>query len=126
MPRLALLGLLVLASGCSKDSTSTLDPLVVTVTPANPRVTQGSEVQLTATVTGRPGLAQLFDWTTSQPTVATVSLTGVVTALSEGSTVITATWNNDSTVTGTARVDVTSDGPLGSPRTPATPLPRRQ
>jgi alpha-amylase len=113
-----------LAASCNKDSTSTLDPLVVTVTPANPRLTPGTEVQLSATVTGRPGLNQLFDWTSSQPSVATVSIQGLVTTLREGSTVITATWNSDSTVTGTARVDVTEEiAPAGDPAASTTVRP---
>ncbi len=66
----------------------------VTVTPPNPTITGlGTTLQLTATgyagATPVPGVA--FTWSTSDPAVATVSATGLVTAVAAGTAVITAT-----------------------------------
>ena len=126
MRQLAIIALVVVMTACGKDSPTERGPLVVTVTPANPRITSGTEVQLSAAVTGASGLTQLFDWSSSQPGVASISLTGRITGLRPGSTVITAMWNGDSTVTGTTRVDVTGDDiPVGQPLPHARPAVRQ-
>jgi type IV pilus biogenesis protein CpaD/CtpE len=124
--QLALIVVAAVVSACSKDTPTERGPLIVTVTPANPRITNGTEVQLTATVSGASGLTQLFDWSSSQPGIAVVTITGRVTGLTAGSTIITATWNGDSTVTGTTRVDVTGDDiPVGQPLLRARPVVRQ-
>ncbi len=102
--RLAVLGLVAMALACSKDNPTELEPLVVTISPSNPTLTAGQELQLQATISR--GLTQLFEWESDFTQVATVSLTGVVTALSPGSALIKASWSADTTVFTTTRVTV--------------------
>lgn len=95
--------------GKSGSSTITVAPVpvaTVVVTPAAPNVNVGQTVQLTATpysstgqaITGRP-----VTWTTNAATIATVSSSGLVTGVSAGNAVITATIEGK---TGTANVTV--------------------
>ncbi|MCC6773380.1 MAG: Ig-like domain-containing protein [Gemmatimonadaceae bacterium] len=78
----------------------------VQVAPAAPQLTVGTSAQLSATaldaggnvVTGRP-----VTWTSSDPAVATVSTSGLVSALAAGSAQLTATVDG---VRGTATVTV--------------------
>jgi uncharacterized protein YjdB len=105
--RLLSLSLVLAALSCSKDSPAAPEPLVVTISPANPTLGTGQELRLQASISR--GLTPLFEWESDLPNVATVSLTGVVTGLTPGSAVIKATWSTDSTVFGTTRVTV-SDG----------------
>jgi uncharacterized protein YjdB len=100
IPALAL----VLAA-CGDDEPAAPEPLTVSILPANPRVTVGQELRLSATISRN--LTPLFEWASADPGIATVSLTGVVTGLSEGTTTITAYWSADSTVFGTTRLSVT-------------------
>jgi uncharacterized protein YjdB len=66
-----------------------------------PQLAQGSSRQLSATVVGAP--ASAVRWTTSNPAVAVVSFTGMVTGLAPGRTVIHAA----TTTTPVARDSVT-------------------
>ncbi len=105
--RSAVLVLAGMLLACGKDSPAEPEPLVVTITPTNPTIGAGQELRLQASISR--GLTQLFEWESELPNVATVSLTGVVTGLIPGSTLIKATWSADSTVFATTRVTV-SDG----------------
>jgi len=65
----------------------------VTVTPLNPTVVAGQTVTLTAAVRDAQGntLVRPVEWSSATPSVATVSATGVVTALTQGTALIRAT-----------------------------------
>jgi uncharacterized protein YjdB len=80
----------------------------VGVSPTNSALTVGETVTLAATVTDTRGVVvtdRPVTWVSSNPAVAGVSATGVVTALSVGSTTITATSEGQS---GSADVAVTA------------------
>jgi len=91
---------------------------LVTVTPVNKGVTKveiapntailkaGDFQQLTANVTRDPGVAGTVTWASSATGIATVDATGKVTAVSNGSAVITAASTVDPTVSGTAAITV--------------------
>lgn len=79
----------------------------VTVTPAATTLIQGATAPLSATVKDAAGnvlVGRAISWSTSAPGVATVSATGVVTAIAAGNATITATSGSAS---GTANVTVT-------------------
>ena len=80
----------------------------ITIAPANSTVTLGGSVQLSATGRYSDGsahdLTNVVQWRSANPTVATVSRSGLVTAASTGSTTVTATSDS---VTGSTRVTVT-------------------
>ncbi|MFL5606534.1 MAG: beta strand repeat-containing protein, partial [Gemmatimonadaceae bacterium] len=86
----------------------------VTVEPASPSVTVGRTTTLTATVTDANGTVvtdRVVTWSSSNNTVATVSATGIVSAIAAGTAVITATTSDGKS--GSASVTVTSL-PVGS------------
>ena len=58
----------------------------------------GETLQLTATISPSDATEQAIAWTSSNQSVATVSNSGLVTALSEGSSIITASAGGKSTV----------------------------
>jgi uncharacterized protein YjdB len=83
----------------------------VTVQPASPSLTAGQTTTLTATVTDANGTVvtdRVVTWSSSNNAVATVSATGVVTAIAAGTAVIAA---------------MTSEGKGGSATITVTPLP---
>jgi len=95
---LVLLPLLVML-GCSDDDDPTTPPdpdptvVTVTVTPDEATLTAGGEtVQLTAVARDVNGevVSSVFDWTSSDEAVATVSSYGLVTALNDGEVEIIA------------------------------------
>ena len=79
----------------------------LTVTPASPQVQQGLTLQMLATGTYNDGSVSTnvknLSWSSSDTTVATISNSGLLSALSTGTATITAT---SATVTGTAAVNV--------------------
>jgi hypothetical protein len=99
-------GLAVLATGCSKSPTSPTNPgaggnnnnaTVTSVTIAgNVMLSEGATSQLTATANMSDGSSQDVSsqavWQSSEPTVATVSATGLVSAVKTGNTDISATY----------------------------------
>lgn len=106
---LAVLSLSVLGLGaCDKKDTIIEFPdedVVVTVSPANMTIEQGSTGTLIAVVTGDTN--QNVTWASSNTAVATVSNAGVVTAVAPGTATITATSTVDATARGAALVTVT-------------------
>ena len=78
----------------------------VTVTPATASIAEDETVDLEAVVTP-VGASQLVNWTTSAPTIASVSATGLVTGIAAGTATITATSIADGTKTDTAEITVT-------------------
>lgn len=79
----------------------------VTVTPATLNLEVDETADLEAAVTP-VGASQLVTWTSSAPAVASVSATGLVTALAVGTSTITATSAADGTKTDTCAVTVTA------------------
>ena len=87
----------------------------VTVSPASATLEINDTQQLTATVNVTPSTADnTVTWSTSDASVATVSQTGLVTAVAQGTATITATSNLDNSKTGTCAITVNA---------PATPIP---
>ncbi|HWP36231.1 MAG TPA: Ig-like domain-containing protein [Gemmatimonadales bacterium] len=93
---------------------ATLGSVLVTVTPASPRLAVGESVQLTATITDGNGdpLAGTVAWATVHPGVASVDGTGLVTAAGAGQARIVATFAG---VGGSAMVTVVRVGWYASP-----------
>ncbi|WP_066020545.1 MULTISPECIES: Ig-like domain-containing protein [Clostridium] len=87
---------------------------VVTVTPSSiPNLSVGSTQQLTASVT-EDGTAinnATFTYTSSDTTIATISTSGLVTAVKAGSVTITVAYNNH---TATVSITVISSTPTAS------------
>src|SRR5207249_4018058 len=80
----------------------------VAVSPASGSVPVGQTLQLTATlqdVNGNPLTGRTVTWTSSNPSVATVSTSGVVTGVTVGAATITAASEGQS---GTAAITVTA------------------
>lgn len=87
----------------------------VTVSPASVTLDPNGTQQLTANVDATPASAdKTVTWTSSNPSVATVSESGLVTAVAQGTATITATSNLDNTKSGTCSVTVNA---------PAAPIP---
>ena len=84
------------------------DPVVtgVSVDPASATVVVGATEQLTATVEAVDGASEDVTWSTSDADVATVDGDGLVTAISAGTAIITATSDFDDTVSGSAEITV--------------------
>jgi hypothetical protein len=80
----------------------------VTVSPASATIQEGGTVQLTAT--SKPAGAT-FVWSSSNQAVATVSQTGVVTAVAAGTAIVSATASGKS---GSSVITVTAPQPPGS------------
>ena len=85
------------SAGEASDSVEiTVEPLVVevesvTITPAEAQqLTEGEELQLTATVAPENATNKEVTWSSSDKTIATVSETGLVTAIAAGEATITA------------------------------------
>ncbi len=95
------------------ESTPTVNS--VTVSPASATLDPNDTQQLTANVDATPASAdKSVTWTSSNPSVATVSESGLVTAVAQGTATITATSNLDNTKSGTCSVTVNA---------PAAPIP---
>jgi glycosidase len=79
----------------------------VTVSPTTASIAAGLTRQLTATVSPSNATNQNINWTTSNSSIATVSATGLVTAIAAGTATITAT-TADQNKTATCAVTVTA------------------
>ena len=100
-------------TGTAPVSVSIIAVASVTVTPSPATVTTGGTVTLAAIVKDANGnvlTGRVVAWSTSNPGVATVSSTGVVTGVAAGTVTITATSEGKS---GTSTVTVTT-APVGS------------
>jgi glucose/arabinose dehydrogenase len=104
--------IVALVSGCGgDDGGGNVEPTPVTevtVTTPDPSIEVGQTVQLTATARDSRNLVvegKSFEWTSSDQAVATVTPTGVVTGVAEGSAQITATTDG---VPGTVAISVTA------------------
>lgn len=107
---IALLSSAALALGaCSSDSTEPASAVVsVAVTPRVNNMVVGGTQQLAAQAldaSGNPIAGKSITWTSSEPSVATVSASGLVTTVGPGSTAIQASSDNAS---GFAAISVTA------------------
>lgn len=97
--------LALLAAGCSGGtdtvSLTATTPVSVLVSPGNPTLAPGATVQMSLLSTDGRDFTTQATWASSDPDVATVSATGLVTAttLGGGQTLITASSNGLSTGT---------------------------
>ena len=78
----------------------------VTVGPATSTGARGSTVQLTATIAPAGATGKKVTWSSSNNTVATVDVRGLVTRIKAGTATITATSQDDATKTGTSAITV--------------------
>ncbi len=128
---LCLLGFLL---GCSATQVDTL-----VIAPATQSLAVGQTSQLSATgvinhgqhPSSNQNVTNAVSWTSNTPAVATVSATGLVTAVSAGSTTITASMAGfGGTISATASVTVTGSGggttPGNSNITTVTVIPGNQ
>jgi len=93
----------------------------ITVGPPSPTVAVGSTLQMTATGTyddGSTNTLSKVTWTSSDPSIATISSTGVATGVAAGSSTITATSGS---ISGTATLNVTNGTLTGIVVSPANP-----
>jgi uncharacterized protein YjdB len=121
--RCCVRGLLLLCLGSSLVGCSNSGLDSVKVTPATQALTVGQTAQFTATGTygnaNHPSvqnITSLVSWTSSTPSVATVSASGIATALGAGTTTITATstaFNGPTTSSATLTVTGSSGGVAG-------------
>ena len=98
----------VSAEGISATSTITVIEQVIevesiTITPSTYRIEPEETVPLQVSFTPSNATSPIT-WTSSDPTVATVSSSGVVTGVSDGTATITATTDNNVTATSTITV----------------------
>ena len=112
---LTLAGVVAFATSACSDSSEPAEPVatvLVSGVPSGP-VLVGSSVQLSATAlnaTGGTISGATFTWGTSDPSLATVSSGGLVTALAIGEVTITASTGGKS---GTAELELRGGGTLG-------------
>ena len=101
-----ILFLLSWFGGCTDSTGINLTPAVVKISPDTLTILTGQSAQLTATVwdaNGKELHSQVVTWATRDPSVATVSGTGLVTAVDSGRDTITASSGGQ---TGVAVLDV--------------------
>ena len=99
-------------AGTSTFSTTNQQIANVAVTPTTASILPGQELQLTATATDASGAVlagRVASWSSANPTVATVSSSGKVTAIARGTVAITATMDTKSA---SATVAVSEPAPL--------------
>jgi DNA/RNA endonuclease G (NUC1) len=97
---------------CNPDAPQTPEVASVTIAPASTSIPVGGSTTLVATafdIASAPIGGTTFSWTSNLPAVASVSATGVVTAVAPGNAVISATASNG--VFGTAAIQVTTPPP---------------
>ena len=111
------LGVLAGLAACGDDVSVTEPPPVtpavtgISVSPQSATLIKGQTAQLSAVVTANdPSVATTVTWSTSAATVATVSATGLVTAVGPGSATITATSTANANFKAGAQITVTGSG----------------
>jgi len=112
------------SGGATGSTTLTVGPAAlvsIAVTPADPSIPKGTTQQFTATGTYSDGstldVTSAVSWASSDPSVATIASGGLATALTQGSTTITASAG----VTGSVTLTVGPALLMSVALTPATP-----
>ena len=98
-------------SGVSATCMLTVDKTLVTsitLSETELSLEAGQTAQLTATVTPSTATDQTLTWSSSDPTVATVSATGLVTVIAEGTCTITATTTDGSNLSASCQINALS------------------
>ena len=91
----------------SVDNSGLIDRVTgIILDPTSHTMGAGEQVQITATVLPATANNKTITWSTSNPAVATVSATGLVTALADGSCTITATSTDGSGVSAGCAITV--------------------
>ncbi|MBW2256850.1 MAG: Ig domain-containing protein, partial [Deltaproteobacteria bacterium] len=92
---------------CGGDGGTGVDPITsVSVSPGTATLESiGATVQLSAVASGTGAASATFTWTSSDPTVASVAPTGLVTSVSNGTTTVSARADG-TTLSGSATVTV--------------------
>jgi uncharacterized protein YjdB len=113
------------ACGGGDGGTSGPAPAVtsVTIAPSAPVVVAGQNLQLTATVAAVGGASTAVTWTSSDPQIVAVSLSGTITGVVPGTATVRATSVFASNISGTVSVTVNPAPPAvtGVAVTPANP-----
>ncbi|WP_051935669.1 NPCBM/NEW2 domain-containing protein [Deinococcus sp. YIM 77859] len=94
---------------CSSQAASVTS---VTVSPSSASLPEGSSLALKADVQGTGAYSKDVTWTSSAPSVATVSPDGTVTAVAAGQATIKATSTADPSKSGSAQITVTAKSTL--------------
>ena len=97
----------LLTNVSEKNGSTTVSVTGVTLTPATTSLKTGDTVQLTSGIVPSDASNSTLSWSSSHSAVASVNENGLVTAISEGSTVITVT-TNDGGFTAHSSIDVTA------------------
>ena len=115
----AVAGALLLAACGGGDGGVAPGIDAIVIQPSNPSIAVGSQLTLTASVTGGTQAARSVFWSSADPSVASVSSAGVVTAVKIGSTQIAASAGGRSGVT-TVQVVPEAVGRVSLTLTPAS------
>lgn len=86
---------------------NTVKPTGITLNKTSASITNGSTLQLTATITPSDAKDKTVTWTSSNASVASVSSSGKVTAKAVGTATITATAKGNTAVKATCKITVT-------------------
>lgn len=106
----ALTGLTVLVLVACGQGTPPTAVTSVTVSPTSLSLAVGASGTLTATVTTAGTAVKTVTWASADSDVATVNPSGVVTAVAEGTTTVTATSAHDTSKKASAQVTVSLTG----------------
>ncbi|KDN55842.1 right-handed parallel beta-helix repeat-containing protein [Flavobacterium seoulense] len=98
---------------CSKDEVKASNNddntiYVSSITVSGSDITTGNTTQLNATVSPSEATSKTLAWTSSDTSIATVSSTGLVTALKNGTVTITATVADKNTIKATKTITISS------------------
>lgn len=72
--------------------------------PSNARITIGTTITLTTVITPENASSKEISWSSTNPSVATVSQSGAVTAISEGEAIIIASTKDGSNLSATCKI----------------------
>ncbi|MCH6236797.1 Ig-like domain-containing protein [Cognataquiflexum rubidum] len=99
------LSLTQLETTCDTSPPQTINVTGISVLPINLSLQTGSSQQVSATISPANATNKTVLWSSANPTIATVSSNGLVSAVSEGTTIITAR-TQDGNFTGTSTITV--------------------
>jgi uncharacterized protein YjdB len=95
---------------CEVNVTAAAVPVSSVAIPSDLSIARGGAATLTATILPITSTNKSLTWTSSDPLVATVSSTGIVSGIRVGTTTITATSVSNSSASSTCTVNVTAFG----------------
>src|SRR5262245_57511653 len=102
--------------GACNDDAIVVGPIAsVTVAPVNPTIAVGGTQQFTASAfdaNNNPVTGATFTWSTSDPSIATVSATGLASGVAQGDATIKATASG---IDGSTTLHVTAASPINGP-----------